>query len=74
VKRLHLVDPSGGPARPRGVAISVDGAWAAISGGRKTGPGSSMLWTLDLPGFTVASRVTGIGNETYLLHILPAGR
>ncbi len=74
VRRLQLVDPSGGPARPRGVAIGADGAWAAISGGKKTGPGSSVLWMLDLPGFTVASRVTGIGNETYLLDILPAGR
>lgn len=74
VKRLHLVDPSGGPARPRGVAISADGAWAAITGGKKTGPRSSVLWMLDLAGFTVMSRVTGIGDETYLLDILPAGR
>jgi DNA-binding beta-propeller fold protein YncE len=74
VKRLALVDPSGGPARPRGVAISADGAWVAITGGKKTGPRSSVLWMLDLPSFTVASRVTGIGNETYLLDILPAGR
>jgi DNA-binding beta-propeller fold protein YncE len=74
VKRLALVDPSGGPARPRGVAISADGAWAAITGGKKTGPRSSVLWMLDLPSFTVTSRVTGIGNETYLLDILPAGR
>jgi len=74
VKRLALVDPSGGPARPRGVAISADGAWAAITGGKKTGPRSSVLWMIDLPTFTVTSRVTGIGNETYLLDILPAGR
>jgi DNA-binding beta-propeller fold protein YncE len=73
VKRLALVDPSGGPARPRGAAISADGAWAAITGGKKTGPGSSVLWMIDLPTFTVTSRVTGIGNETYLLDILPAG-
>jgi DNA-binding beta-propeller fold protein YncE len=74
VKRLALVDPSGGPARPRGAAISADGAWAAITGGKKTGPRSSVLWMIDLPTFTVTSRVTGIGNETYLLDILPAGR
>ncbi len=73
VKRLALVDPSGGPARPRGAAISADGAWAAITGGKKTGPGSSVLWMIDLRTFTVTSRVTGIGNETYLLDILPAG-
>ena len=74
VKRLALVDPSGGPARPRGVAISADGAWVAITGGKKTGPRSSVLWMLELPSLNVISRVTGIGNETYLLDILPARR
>jgi hypothetical protein len=29
---------------------------------------------LELPSLNVLSRVTGIGNETYLLDILPARR
>jgi hypothetical protein len=29
---------------------------------------------MDLPARRVVSRVTGIGNETYLLDILPAPR
>lgn len=74
VERLVLQDPTGGPAQPRGIAISADGAWAAVTGGKKRGPRSSLLWMLDLARFRVGSRVTGIGNETYLLGILPAGR
>jgi DNA-binding beta-propeller fold protein YncE len=74
VSRLALEDPTGGPAQPRGIAISADGAWAAVTGGKKRGPRSSVLWMLDLARFAPTSRVTGIGNETYLLGILPAGR
>jgi DNA-binding beta-propeller fold protein YncE len=71
VARLALHDPTGGPSQPRGVAVSADGAWAAITGGRKRGPRSSVLWMLDLARFAVTSRVSGIGNETYLLGLLP---
>lgn len=74
VERLALEDPTGGPSQPRGIAVARDGRWAAVTGGRKRGPRSSVLWTLDMPRFAVASRVTGIGNESYLLDILPAGR
>jgi DNA-binding beta-propeller fold protein YncE len=66
VERLALHDPAGGPSQPRGIAVSPEG-WAAITGGKKRGRGSSVLWTLDLARFAVLSRVTGIGNESYLL-------
>lgn len=74
VDRLALADPTGGPAQPRGVLVAPDGSWAAVTGGKKRGPRSSLLWLLDLARFAVLSRVTGIGNETYLLDLLPAGR
>jgi DNA-binding beta-propeller fold protein YncE len=74
VARLALADPTGGPAQPRGIAIAPDGAWAAVTGGKKRGPRSSVLWTIDLARFAVLSRVTGIGNETYMLDIVAAGR
>lgn len=66
VKRLVLEDPTGGPAQPRGVLVSREG-WVAVTGGKKRGPRSSLLWMLDLDRFTVRSRTPGIGNETYLL-------
>jgi hypothetical protein len=54
------------------VAIGPGGAWAAITGGAKTGPRSSVLWMVDPLSLVPISRVTGIGNETYLLDVLPA--
>jgi len=36
--------------------------------------GTTPLWMLDLPSLNVISRVTSIGNETYLLDMLPARR
>jgi DNA-binding beta-propeller fold protein YncE len=66
VKRLMLEDPTGGPARPRGVLVSPEG-WIAVTGGLKRGPRSSLLWMLDLAHFEVVTRTLGIGNETYLL-------
>jgi len=66
VTRLVLEDPTGGPAQPRGVLVSPEG-WVAVTGGKKRGPGSSLLWALDLARFEVVARTLGIGNETYLL-------
>jgi DNA-binding beta-propeller fold protein YncE len=71
VARTRLEAPGGGPARPRGVAIGPGGAWAAVTGGAKTGPRSSLLWMVDPCSLTPISRVSGIGNETYLLDVLP---
>jgi hypothetical protein len=74
VARLELPTPDGGPSRPRGVVITPDGRHAAITGGAKTGPGSSMLFLVEVPSLKLAGRVTHVGNESYLLDILPARR
>jgi DNA-binding beta-propeller fold protein YncE len=74
ILRLELPTPDGGPSRPRGVVITPDGRYAAITGGAKTGPGSSLLFLLDLERMQLAGRVTNVGNESYLLDILPAPR
>ena len=34
--------------------------------------GSSVLWVLDLERMVVLGRVTGVGNEAYMVDILPA--
>jgi|tagenome__1003787_1003787.scaffolds.fasta_scaffold20957554_2 YVTN family beta-propeller protein len=74
VARLALPTPDGGPSRPRGVVITPDGRYAAVTGGAKTGPGSSMLFLIDIASMKLAGRVTNVGNESYLLDILPAPR
>ncbi len=71
--RLRLETPSGGPSRPRGIAVTPDGRYAAITGAARGTPGSGVLWVIDVPARKVVSRVTGVGNETYLLALLPAG-
>jgi DNA-binding beta-propeller fold protein YncE len=74
VARLELPTPNGGPSRPRGVVMTPDGRYAAITGGAKTGPWSSMLFLVEVATMTLAGRVTNVGNESYLLDILPAPR
>jgi DNA-binding beta-propeller fold protein YncE len=74
VARLDLPTPDGGPSRPRGVVITPDGRYAAITGGAKTGPASSMLFLVDVATMKLAGRVSNVGNESYLLDILPAPR
>ena len=71
VARIPLATPSGGPSRPRGVVITPDGRYAAITGAARGTPASGVLWVLDLGTGKVAGRVTGVGNETYLLALLP---
>jgi DNA-binding beta-propeller fold protein YncE len=70
-KRVHLTAPDGGPGRPRGIAVTPDGRHAAVIGGAKSGPGSSVVWLLDAATLRPESCVTGVGNESYLLDILP---
>jgi DNA-binding beta-propeller fold protein YncE len=70
--RIRLETPSGGPSRPRGVVITPDGRYAAITGAARGAAGSGVLWVMDLATRKVVSRVTGIGNETYLLALLPS--
>jgi DNA-binding beta-propeller fold protein YncE len=74
VTRLALATPDGGPSRPRGVVITPDGRYAAITGGAKTGSGSSMLFLVEVATMKLAGRVIAVGNESYLLDILPAPR
>jgi YVTN family beta-propeller protein len=74
VARLELPTPDGSPSRPRGVVMTPDGRYAAITGGAKNGPGSSMLFLIDVTTMKLAATVTNVGNESYLLDILPAPR
>jgi DNA-binding beta-propeller fold protein YncE len=70
--RVRLETPSGGPSRPRGIVVTPDGRYAAITGAARGTPGSGVLWVMDVPSRKVIGRVTGVGNETYLLALLPA--
>lgn len=69
-KRLRLSTPDNRPGRPRGIAVTADGRYAAITGGPKEGPGSSVLFLIDIASMTEVGCVTGVGNESYLLAIL----
>jgi len=68
---VHFSTPVGGPGRPRGLAMLPDGAHAAIIGGAKGAPGSSVVWIVDLETLRPRACVTGVGNESYLLDVLP---
>lgn len=72
VARLALETPDGAPSRPRGIAVTADGRRAVVTGAPRGEPGSSVLWVLDLDRVTVLGRVTGVGNEAYMVGILPA--
>ena len=69
--RLPLATPDGRPSRPRGIAITPDGKYAAITGAPRGQPNSGMLWIVDLAQRKAVGRVSGVGNETYLLALLP---
>lgn len=69
--RLSLATPSGAPSRPRGIVITPDGRYAAITGAPRGQSGSGVLWVVDLASRKPVSRVTGVGNETYLLALVP---
>ena len=71
VARLPLTTPDGRPSRPRGIAITPDGKYAAITGAPRGQPGSGMLWVVDIAQRKTVGRVSGVGNETYLLALLP---
>ena len=68
---LALATPDGRPSRPRGIAITPDGKYAAITGAPRGQPGSGVLWVVDIAERKVVGRVSGVGNETYLLALLP---
>jgi len=69
--RITLTTPSGGPSRPRGIVVTPDGRYAAITGAARGAPGSGVLWVTEVATGKVVGRATGVGNETYLLALLP---
>jgi DNA-binding beta-propeller fold protein YncE len=71
--RLALTAPGGVPSRPRGIVFTPDGKYAAITGAPRGTPGSGVLWIVDIAARKAVGRVTGVGNETYLLALLPPG-
>jgi len=69
--RLPLATPDGKPSRPRGIAITPDGKYAAVTGAPRGEPNSGVVWVVDIAQRKTVGRVTGVGNETYLLALLP---
>ena len=70
VARITLVHPQGGPVRPKGVAITRDGRYAAISAGPGSLPYSQetgLLYLIDLASREVVGVVSGVGNDPYNL-------
>ena len=72
VARIALFGPAAAAAQPRGVAITPDGRYAAVSGGARDAASGGLLWLIDLSSSEVVATVTGVGNEPYLLDIAPA--
>ncbi|KFC69644.1 YVTN family beta-propeller repeat protein [Bosea sp. LC85] len=67
ISRVELKTPGGEPSRPRGIAITPDGKYAAITGAPKGKSNSSVVWIVDLATYEVKGRVTEIGNESYMI-------
>ena len=70
VARLALTTPTGAPARPRGIALTPDGRHALVTGAPRAGPGSSVLFAVDVAAMRVVSRVTEVGDEAYFLAVV----
>ena len=73
VARIPLVRADGGPARPKGSAITSDGRYAVISAGPSTRPFSQELghvYVIDLQSRSVVGAVTGVGNDPYGLAVV----
>jgi DNA-binding beta-propeller fold protein YncE len=68
--RLYPRAPNGGPARPRGIAVT--GRHACVIGGAKGAPRSSLVWLLDLETGEIAATVCEVGDESYFLAAVPA--
>lgn len=66
VHRLYPAAPAGVRPRPRGITMAA-GRYACIVGGEKAGPGSSLVWFLDLAKGEIVGTVTEVGNEAYML-------
>jgi len=74
VARIALVRPGGGPARPKGSAVTADGRYAVISGGARVTPSapSGTVYIIDLRTRAVVATVTGVGNDPYGLALVEA--
>ncbi len=70
-RRAHFAATDGGPGRPRGIVMLPDGKHAAVIGGAKGAAGSSLVWIIDAVSLHPLACVTGVGNESYLLDVLP---
>ena len=72
VARIPLTRPDGGPARPKGSAVTSDGRYAVISGGARVTPSapSGTVWIVDLRKRAVVATVTGVGNDPYGLAVV----
>jgi DNA-binding beta-propeller fold protein YncE len=70
-RRIHMAAPDGGPGRPRGIVMLPDSTHAAIVGGAKGTSGSSVVWIVNIESLLPVTCITGVGNESYLLDILP---
>ena len=67
LRRIDLKTPGGEPSRPRGIAVTPDGRYAAITGAPKGRSRSGVVWIVDLIDYEVKGRVTEVGNESYLI-------
>lgn len=68
IARIPLSTDSDKPSRPRGIAFTPDGNYAAITGAPpKDGHNSSMVWIIDMRTNEVKGRVTEIGSESYMI-------
>ncbi|MFL5441298.1 MAG: YncE family protein [Myxococcales bacterium] len=65
VARIALTRPDGGPARPKGSAVTADGRFAVVSGGARGAAGGGTVWVIDLRSRAVVGTVTGVGNDPY---------
>ncbi len=71
--RIALSVPTGARAAPRGVAVTADGRYAAISGGLRDTQRGGWLWIVDLAVHVVVATVGDVGNEPYIVAIADAG-
>ena len=75
IARIPLKLPSGTASglkpRPRAVSVTPDGRYAVVAGGEPNVKAGGTLWVVDLEQLKVAGTATGIGNEPYLLAIVP---
>jgi DNA-binding beta-propeller fold protein YncE len=78
IARIPLTLPSGTASglkpRPRAVSVTPDGRYAVVAGGEPNVKAGGTLWVVDLEQLKVAGTATGIGNEPFLLAIVPGDR